>query len=302
MSEQTEYSERSREESEEGQYSWDAEDYARHSSVQQGWARELISTLDLQGNEAVLDIGCGDGNVTAELAQLLPDGEVLGIDNSAAMLALARDTFPWSRYPNLSFQERDARGLLYEQEFDLIFSNAALHWVQDHLPVLTGISRALKLGGRMLLQMAGKGNAASLLAVLDDIIRAEEWQQYFVDFVFPYGFYGPELYKVWLKQAGLHPVRVELIPKDMSYPDRAGLEGWVRTTWLPYTERIPVERRDTFIIDLVERYLAEYPEDSQGQVHVAMVRLEVEASLAEENFIDDFAEIIGGMGDEGIGC
>ncbi|MCI5142066.1 MAG: hypothetical protein D3909_10165, partial [Candidatus Electrothrix sp. ATG1] len=131
------------------------------------------------------------------------------------------------------------------------------------------------------LQMAGQGNAASLLTVLDGLIRAEEWQQYFAGFTFPYGFYGPELYTMWLKEAGMHPVRVELIPKEMSYPDRAGLEGWLRTTWLPYTERVPAGRRDAFVTELVDRYLAEYPADSKGQVHVSMVRLEVEACLGE---------------------
>ncbi|XOF34078.1 MAG: class I SAM-dependent methyltransferase [Candidatus Electrothrix sp. YB6] len=267
--------------SEEKQYSWDAEDYARHSSAQQSWARELISKLDLQGNEAVLDIGCGDGRITAEIAQLLPQGEILGVDSSADMLELAREKFSWSTFPNLSFQQRDARELTCEAEFDVIFSNAALHWLQDHRPVLIGISRALKIGGRILLQMAGKGNAASILTVLDELILAKEWQQYFVDFTFPYGFYGPELYTVWLKEAGLHPVRVELIPKDMSYAERAGLEGWVRTTWLPYTEQIPVARRDAFITELVDRYLAKHPVDSKGYVHVRMMRLEVEASLGE---------------------
>ncbi|WP_339136222.1 MAG: methyltransferase domain-containing protein [Candidatus Electrothrix sp. GW3-4] len=275
---------------EEKQYSWNAEDYTRHSFAQQGWARELISKLDLQGYEAVLDIGCGDGKITAEIADLLPDGEVLGIDSSADMLDLAREKFSWSTHPNLSFQQRDARELTCEAEFDIVFSNAALHWLQDHRPVLTGISRALKLGGRTLLQMAGKGNAASLLVIFDKIIQTKEWQPYFTDFTFPYGFYGPELYKIWLKEAGLHPVRVELIPKDMSYPDRAGLEGWIRTTWQPYTERISVERREAFITELIDRYLVEHPADSEGgQVHVGMVRLEVEAcpgKYREMNLID----------------
>ncbi len=266
---------------EEKQYSWNAEDYARHSSAQQGWGRELISKLDLQGYEAVLDIGCGDGKITAEIAEHLPDGEILGVDSSADMLALARKEFPWAKYPNLSFQQLDARELACEAEFDVIFSNAALHWLQDHRPVLIGISRALKLEGRILLQMAGKGNAASILAVLDELIVAEEWRQYFADFIFPYGFHKPELYIRWLKEIGLHPVRVELIPKDMSYPERAGLEGWVRTTWLPYTERVPIERREAFVTELVDRYLAEHPLDSKGHVHVEMMRLEVEANLGE---------------------
>jgi trans-aconitate methyltransferase len=267
--------------SKEKQYRWNAEDYAQHSSAQQGWARELIPKLNLQGHESVLDIGCGTGRVTAEIASHLPDGDVLGVDNSAEMLVLAREEFPWSKYPNLSFQELDARELAFEAEFDIIFSNAALHWLQDHRPVLTGISRGLKLGGRILLQMAGQGNAASLRTVLDELIHTEEWQQYFADFSFPYGFYGPELYTMWLREAGMHPLRVELIPKEMSYPDRAGLEGWLRTTWLPYTERVPADLRDAFIAELVDRYLVEYPVDSKGQVYVSMVRLEVEACLGE---------------------
>ncbi len=276
---------------EEKQCSWDAEDYARHSSAQQSWARELISKLHLRGDEVVLDIGCGDGKVTAEIAELLPDGEVLGVDSSAAMLAMAREEFPWSSYPNLSFQERDARDLVSEKEFDLIFSNAALHWVQDHRPVLGGIRRALKPSGQILLQMAGQGNAASVLAVLDELIHAEEWQQYFIDFTFSYGFYDPEQYVTWLKEVGLHPVRVELIPKEMSYAGRAGLEAWVRTTWLPYTECIPVERREAFITEFVDRYLVDYPVDSKGQIHIAMVRLEVEAYLEEFIDIDDINDI-----------
>ncbi|MCI5125746.1 MAG: hypothetical protein D3925_15055 [Candidatus Electrothrix sp. AR5] len=110
---------------------------------------------------------------------------------------------------------------------------------------------------------------------------AEEWQQYFTDFTFPYGFHEPDEYKKWLREVGLHPVRVELLAKDMSYPERAGLEGWVRTSWLPYTERVPVERREVFITELVDRYLAEHPVDSKGHVHVSMMRLEVEANLGE---------------------
>lgn len=263
---------------EEKQYSWNAEDYSRHSSVQQNWARELLSKLDLRGHESVLDIGCGDGRITAEIAEQVPDGEVLGIDSSADMLVLARKKFSWSTHPNLSFQQRDAGALTCEAEFDLIFSSAALHWVQNHGPVLTGISRAVRLGGRIFLQMAGQGNAASFLAILDKLIRTEEWRQYFIDFTFPYRFYGPEMYRLQLKEAGLHPVRVELLPESMSYSDRSGLEGWVRSAWLPYTERIPLERRNAFIADLVDQYLAEHPVDSRGSVHINMVRLEVEAS------------------------
>ncbi|HEX2970865.1 MAG TPA: hypothetical protein VHP11_00945, partial [Tepidisphaeraceae bacterium] len=77
--------------------------------------------------------------------------------------------------------------------------------------------------------------------------------------------------------AGLHPLRVELIPKDMIHPGPAGLAAWLRTTWHPYTQALPESLRQPFIDEVVRRYVASHPLDSQGNVHLAMVRLEVEA-------------------------
>lgn len=75
-------------------YAWDAKDYAKNSQNQFQWAKELIQKLKLQGNEALLDIGCGDGKITAELAKCLPNGRAVGIDSSAQMIKLARQIFP----------------------------------------------------------------------------------------------------------------------------------------------------------------------------------------------------------------
>jgi len=255
------------------QYKWDAADYAKNSSVQQQWARELIAKLALRGDEALLDIGCGDGTVTAEIAARLPRGSVLGVDSSADMVALAQRQFP-----NLRFQHADARSLPFHDEFDIVFSNATLHWVIDHAPVLRGIHASLKPGGKTLLQMGGQGNAADVVSVMDRLIALDEWRSYFEGFSFPYGFYGPVEYSQWLRKAGLQPIRIELIPKDMVQPDRAAFEGWFRTTWLPYTQRVPEDKRQAFVTQLVDAYLANYPPDALGAVHVNMVRLEVEAT------------------------
>lgn len=262
---------------EEKNYTWNAADYARHSSVQQVWARELVSKLGLNGTEKVLDLGCGDGKVTAEIGGLLTDGQVLGVDNSSAMIKLAREAFPREKHPNLSFMPGDANQLSFEEQFDVVFSNAALHWVIDHKPVLTGISKGLRRNGRVLLQMGGKGNAAAILAVLEKLIARKNWSHYFTGFAFPYGFYEPEQYREWLDEAGLKTIRTELIPKDMFYKDRDGLAGWIRTTWLPYTDRLPVDQRKPFISQLVEEYVKANPQDNNGRIHVGMVRLEVEA-------------------------
>ena len=259
-------------------YQWNARDYAASSSAQQGWARELIRKLELKGSETLLDIGCGDGKVTAEIAACLSAGYVVGVDSSADMIALAQSQYPASAFSNLHFQREDARSLPFRDEFSVVFSNATLHWVLDHRAVLRGIYLSLKHGGQALLQMGGRGNAADVIAALDRLTEAHAWRGYFEKFSFPYGFYGPEEYQEWLRQAGLQANRVELISKDMVHQDRAGFEAWIRTTWLPYTQRVPEDKRDTFINQLADLYLDQHPADAfgQGLVHVGMVRLEVE--------------------------
>jgi trans-aconitate 2-methyltransferase len=256
---------------------WDAEDYSRSSSAQQVWARELIGKLRLQGNESVLDIGCGDGRVTAEIAALVPGGRVLGIDNSPEMIGFASRNRGGGPAGNLAFLLKDAGEMDFEEEFDVVFSNATLHWVIDHQPVLRCISRALRPAGRILLQMGGRGNAAEILALMDDLPADPKWQRHFPERVSAYGFHGPEEYAGWLIEAGLTPVRLELLPKDMAQRGKDGLASWLRTTWLPYTQRVPEDMRDEFVSEMAERYLHAHPPDGAGLVHVQMFRLEVEA-------------------------
>lgn len=258
-------------------YKWDADDYANFSSEQQKWGRELISKLNLKEDDYVLDIGCGDGRVTAEIAAMVPGGQVIGIDNSEHMIQLATKRFPPEQYSNLSFQIFDAVKITFENQFSVVFSNAALHWVENQFEVLKGIYRSLKPGGRILLQFGGKGNAASILNILDEITKDEEWSQYFSNFNFPYNFPGDEEYSELIKNSGLTVQRVQLYEKDMIHDGEAGLEGWIRTTWLPYTSRIPENEREEFISLIVKKYIEKFPLDINGKVHLKMVRLEAEA-------------------------
>ncbi|MDY6795458.1 MAG: hypothetical protein SWK76_09310 [Actinomycetota bacterium] len=90
-------------------------------------------------------------------------------------------------------------------------------------------------------------------------------------------FYGPEECEGWPEEAGLTPRRVELVEKDMVHWGPEGLAGWIRTTWLSFTHRIPEGLRDRFIDELVEGYIRRYPPDEEGLVHVLAIRLELEA-------------------------
>ncbi|OPY50383.1 MAG: Fibrillarin-like rRNA/tRNA 2'-O-methyltransferase [Methanosaeta sp. PtaU1.Bin112] len=256
-------------------HKWNPEDYEKSSSAQYSWAMALISELKLKGDERILDIGSGDGRITAHLAGLVPGGSVLGIDLSPEMVS-----FAVSRHvdqSNLSFQVGDASRLHFLEQFDLVVSFACLHWIEDQLPVLRSIRRGLAPGGKFLMQCGGRGNAVRILDLTGEIIMSPPWNKYFSGFSFPYHFYGPEEYRPWLEEACLLPRRVDLKAKDMIHQGQAGLEGIIRNTWLPYTQRLPAHLQGQFIKEIAGRYLERYPLDRNGQAHVQMMRLEVEA-------------------------
>ena len=258
-------------------HKWNPEEYAKHSTAQLAWARELIARLKLGGDESVLDIGSGDGKVTAEIAAALPRGRVVGLDASPQMVEFARARHGGGRHVNLEFVCMDARQIDLKPPFDIVFSNAALHWIDDHAAVLKRIGQALRGGGRLIISCGGRGNAAEMLEVVHAVIALCRWRKYFEGLAFPYYFYGPDQYVRWLPEAGLSPLRVELVPKDMLHRGAEGLAGWIRSTWLPFTERVPDPGRDEMIQEIATEYVKRYPPDAQGNVHVKMVRLEVEA-------------------------
>lgn len=256
---------------------WSAADYASNSAVQQTWARELIAQLKLQSNERILDLGCGDGKVTAELARSVPHGSVMGVDASPQMIDFANKTFPARKIPNVEFQVMDARRIAFQRKFDLVFSNAALHWVDDHQAILRGAASVLRPGGRLVVSCGGKGNAHDVFLALRPEMRLKRWREFFRNLEAPYFFHSPEEYKKWLPRFGFKTHSVKLTPKDATYEGREGFAAWLRTTWLPYTQRVPKNLREEFIGAIAERYLVKHPIDAKGLIHVRMMRLEIDA-------------------------
>jgi trans-aconitate methyltransferase len=281
---------------------WNASAYAANSVVQQSWARELIARLHLRGDEHILDIGCGDGKVTAEIARAVPRGAVVGVDASAEMIAFARKTFPPRANANLKFQVMDAReiggcdassqsggrralvakksgdgGVAATWLFDVVFSNAALHWVDDHEAILRGAASVLKSGGRLVISCGGKGNAHDVFLALRPEMRLKRWCEFFRKMPMPYFFYAPSDYEKWLPLFGFKINAVELAPKDATYAGAEGFATWLRTTWIPFVQRVPENLREEFIAAVTARYVAKHPPDAAGKVHVRMVRLEIDA-------------------------
>ena len=248
--------------------------------MQQSWARELIAKLNLRGDEHLLDVGCGDGKVTAELARAVPRGRVVGTDASAEMIAFAKKKFPPAKISNLKFEITDAReigGGKAANSFDLVFSNAALHWVDDHEKFLRGAASVLKPGGRLVVSCGGKGNAHDVFLALRPEMRLKRWRDFFRQMPMPYFFHAPGDYEKWLPKFGFKIHALKLAPKDATYAGADGLATWLRTTWLPFVQRVPENLREEFIAAVTQRYLARHPPYAEGEVHVRMVRLEIEA-------------------------
>jgi trans-aconitate methyltransferase len=181
------------------------------------------------------------------------------------------------RIKNLNFKLKDVQDLDFKEQFDVVFSNAALHWIHEHLPVLKKINRSLKPSGKILIQMGGKGNAQDILEIADEMIKTDYWKKYLEDFDFKYGFFGKEQYTDWLIEAGFNVKRVELINKIMTKYGKDELEAWIRKTWLPYIQRVSSNLQSKFIDELASKYIEMNGEDNNGEIHLKMVRLEVEA-------------------------
>jgi trans-aconitate methyltransferase len=256
---------------------WNPADYAAHSALQQSWAHELLARLNLRGNERVLDVGCGDGNITAELARALPGGRVVGVDLAPEMIRFARERFPRRSFPNLEFALMDARALRFEREFDVVFSNAVLHWVDDHRAFLRGAAAALVEGGRLVVSAGGRGNAQAVFGAFRTVLRRRPWREFFRDMPRPYFFHAPEDYARWLPEAGLAPRVIRLAPRQARFGSEADFVAWLRTTWLPYTQRVPANDREAFLAEVAACYRTRHPPDAHGALFVDMVRLELEA-------------------------
>jgi len=165
---------------------WDAAEYSRISGLQAVMANEALALLDLQGVDQVLDVGCGDGKITAEIATRLPGGTVVGVDPSQDMIAFASTHFGPGAYPNLRFEVADVRTLPFRSQFDLVVSFNALHWVPEQDAALRSIRSAMTSDSRALLRLVPKGERKSLESVIEETRRSSRWAGYFQNFHDPY--------------------------------------------------------------------------------------------------------------------
>ncbi|MGB7554345.1 MAG: class I SAM-dependent methyltransferase [Candidatus Korobacteraceae bacterium] len=232
---------------------WDATDYARISGLQEAMADEVLALLDLKGSELVLDVGCGNGKITAEIAARVPQGAVVGVDPSQEMIAFASSHFSSSRL-NLRFLVADARHLPFREEFDLIVSFNALHWIPQQDEPLRSIRSAMKSDGLAQLRLVPTGERKSLENVLEDTRLSSRWAHYFREFSDPYLHLTPEQYARLAEQNGLHVLRTHTEAKAWDFKSRSAFFAFGSVTFVEWTKCLPGAERPAFITDVLDRY------------------------------------------------
>jgi trans-aconitate 2-methyltransferase len=163
-------------------YEFDGEKYSKASKHQKEWGRKLIDEIAFKEDDVVLDLGCGDGLLTRIIKDIIKDGYVLGIDSSTGMILKAKEY----KTENLEFKQLDINDIDFEDMFTIIISNAALHWVKDHNKLLRNCYKALKKGGVLKANFAGKGNCPNFIDIVKRQIQKEKYKSYFKNFEWPW--------------------------------------------------------------------------------------------------------------------
>ena len=218
---------------------WDAALYdSKHSFVWQR-ASEILDALKPQSGEFILDLGCGTGRLTAQIAAA--GAEAMGLDSSPEMIHEAKKL-----YPGLRFEVGDARDFNFSRHFDAIFSNAALHWIREPERVVRSVAEGLRPGGRFVAEFGGKGNVRQVIEAFHLALDQMGFAA------------GPELnpwyypniaeYSVLLERHGLETAFAALLDRPTPLEDgRAGLRNWIRVFGGAFYTRVPEDQREEFV-------------------------------------------------------
>ena len=233
---------------------WDARAYHDRAAMQKWLADEALPVIGFEGSERVLDVGCGDGRITAEIAAHVPRGSVLGVDASSAMIAFAKAHAAGPAHPNLSFEVGDARKLGFHAAFDLVVSFNALHWVVEQAEALSGIHAALRPGGRAFLQLVPRTQRISLEDVIERTRRSPRWAVHFAGQRAPFVHPTPEEFRGAARRHHFTVERLEVHLRAWDFGSREAFAAFARATFVEWTRSLPPGEVDSFVDDVLDAY------------------------------------------------
>jgi trans-aconitate 2-methyltransferase len=245
----------------------DGATYDRISAPLERLGREVLERLELRGDETVLDAGCGSGRVTEALLERLPQGHVIGVDGSAAMIDAAAQRL--GEDVELLVQDLDTL-YLGGRRVDAVLSTATFHWLADHARLFANLRGVLRTGGRLVAQCGGTGNTAELLAATQTVGDRAPYAAQLGGWAGPWNFVGPQETATRLRDAGFTEIRTWLVSRPAPFDE---LREWLRTNALTaHTERLPE--------DLCEPYIDAVAAELGPDPSISYIRLNIDATAA----------------------
>jgi trans-aconitate methyltransferase len=243
---------------------WDAGLYDEKHSFVWKMAAGLVELLDPKPGERILDIGCGTGHLTAQIAA--SGATARGIDQSAEMVRQAREKFP-----ELRFDVMDAREITLDESFDAVFSNATLHWIKEPECVIQGISKILRPGGRFVAEFGGKGNIAGLMEAAE-----KGWKKVLPETPFesPWFYPGVAEYAGLLECHGLEVTYALLFDRPTPLEDgERGLRTWLEMFGGRMADHLPKEKREQLLEEIERRARGKLLKDGQWVLDYRRLRV-----------------------------
>lgn len=215
---------------------WDPQRYARNARFVSDLAAAVVELLAPRAGERVLDLGCGDGVLTAKLATMGCD--VVGVDGSDAQIEAARKL-------GLDARVMDGEQLTFHCEFDAVFSNAALHWMRDPEAVIRGVGQALRPNGRFVAEFGGHGCVAKIKKALVEALNRRGLDGHAA---VPWYFPTVEEYSALLRKAGFTIGYIALVPRPTPLP--GDVTGWLETFGESFTACLPAGERPAYLAEV----------------------------------------------------
>ena len=219
---------------------WSAVDYAANAGFVPALGADVLALMAAQAGEDILDLGCGDGVLTARLIQ--SGAKVTGLEPDPSLCAAARRA-------GITVVQQDAHDPFGINTYDAVFSNAALHWMRTPQTVIENVYAALRPGGRFVAEQGGFGNVAAIVTAMNAALESAG-----LTAIFPWDFPSPSLQKQRLKHAGFDVVTIALIPRPTPLP--TGISGWLRTFAGPVIGTLPPELQSKILLDAERRLIA----------------------------------------------
>jgi trans-aconitate methyltransferase len=262
-----------RKENEMTSFEFDGKKYKEASTHQKEWGVKVLGELTFRGNEKVLDLGCGDGMLTQKISEFVPNGFVLGIDASKGMIETAQEL----RKDNLNFQLKDINEIEYDSEFDMVFSNAALHWVKNHENLLKNVYKAIKSNGFIRFNFAGEGNCSNFFRVVKEVMAYPNFKEKFEMFEWPWYLPKIEEYKVLVEKFKFKEIKVWEENSDRYFSSSEEMTKWIdQPSIVPFLKYLD-EKDKTEFRDIVVQKMIDATKREDGTCFETFRRINVYA-------------------------